>query len=247
MAFTKTLLVLIPLFLFVGCSSGQKKQRADLLNQLGLQNLSDDRPVEAVRAFREALTIYPENPEFHNNLGIAYAAQGDEMLAERSFRKALEINNRFTAAIMNLGLLYSDQNKFVLAQDLLKRASLDMDFSDRPKAVLGLARLALKRDNRAEAEKFYDQLTRIDPKNCMGNLEYGRLLHQQNRSRIAIKYLSIASDGVCFSQREAHVRLAQAYTEVGEMPQAVKVWTNIKKNFPGTSEADEASRQLVKR
>ena len=49
---------------------------------------------EAIREFGEALQVYPNFPDLHNQMGLALGMSGDREGAAGSFRRALRLRPR---------------------------------------------------------------------------------------------------------------------------------------------------------
>ena len=69
-----------------------KPSQTDILNEIGLCNISLGRTMEAIKYFKRALNIKNEDPEILCNLGIAYIEDGNIELANKYVSKSLEIN-----------------------------------------------------------------------------------------------------------------------------------------------------------
>jgi Flp pilus assembly protein TadD len=74
-------------------------------NELGGALLQAGKPVDAVRHFREATQLSPDDRYLQFNLGKALAAAGSGSDAMRAFRRALALNPDFADAHDELGVL----------------------------------------------------------------------------------------------------------------------------------------------
>lgn len=72
---------------------------------LATAHRSAGRPRKAIKAYRSALSVDPDNADLHNSLASAYAAVGELEAARRACRRALEIDPGHRAAAANLVLL----------------------------------------------------------------------------------------------------------------------------------------------
>jgi Flp pilus assembly protein TadD len=61
---------------------------------------------EAIKCFKKAIAINPNNEEIHYNLGIAYHDKGTLDEAITAFKKALALNPGYADAHYNLGITY---------------------------------------------------------------------------------------------------------------------------------------------
>ncbi|SHK49907.1 tetratricopeptide repeat protein [Paramaledivibacter caminithermalis] len=67
-------------------------RQVDVLNEIGLCNISLGRINEAIKSFEEALNIKADHSEILCNLGIAYLEAGNFIKANEYVRKSYEIN-----------------------------------------------------------------------------------------------------------------------------------------------------------
>ncbi|MHB8482748.1 MAG: tetratricopeptide repeat protein [Nitrospiria bacterium] len=94
-----------------------------LLSGEGWIYLQVDRFEESLEAFRHAIQISPNNPDFHYNLGQAFDKMNkfDEM--EKEMRKTIELEPNYADALNYLGYSYAEKNiKLKEAYDLITRA-----------------------------------------------------------------------------------------------------------------------------
>jgi Flp pilus assembly protein TadD len=78
---------------------------------LGLAYHKSGRLKEAIRSYRRALDLRPDDAEVSNNLGVAYAESGWYKEACESYRQAIRHRPDYTAAHYNLGAAYLVLNK----------------------------------------------------------------------------------------------------------------------------------------
>lgn len=80
----------------------------DSLHLLGAIALNDARIEESIRWISQAISIQPNNPEYHSNLGLALQFQGKLEAAEEQFRKAVALAPSYANAWYNLHALLID-------------------------------------------------------------------------------------------------------------------------------------------
>jgi len=81
------------------------KEKAEELFNRGFRFLKDNNPSEAVKAYREYLSINPGNFVVWQNLGVAYVLLLDKKNAVKCFKKAVKINPDYMIAKENLAKL----------------------------------------------------------------------------------------------------------------------------------------------
>ena len=83
----------------------------DVLGNLGLAFLQQNKPADAIPCLRKYLQARPQSPETHNNLGVALTRieKPDEAIA--SFQEAIRLKPEYLDALNNLGNAYRGQDK----------------------------------------------------------------------------------------------------------------------------------------
>jgi tetratricopeptide (TPR) repeat protein len=79
---------------------------AQLYRQRGADAFEDGNNSQAIRHFKQALSLAPGSARTHYNLGNAYEQLYDYDLAIDEYQKALEMDDSFWPAYNNLGRLY---------------------------------------------------------------------------------------------------------------------------------------------
>jgi tetratricopeptide (TPR) repeat protein len=92
---------------------GDQSAWSNALPHYNLANryLNDQRYDEAAAQYREAISLYPYDPDFHINLGVVCRKLDDYTGAEQAFKKALELDSSDWMSWSNLGNAYLKQNK----------------------------------------------------------------------------------------------------------------------------------------
>lgn len=65
----------------------------------------------AIKQYKQALSINPEEPMAHNNIGVIYLKENKLTEAEKEFKKELIVNPGYDKALDNLTKLYHQENK----------------------------------------------------------------------------------------------------------------------------------------
>jgi Flp pilus assembly protein TadD len=77
---------------------------------------------QAVKAFRQALSMRPDWAEAHSLLGSALAESGNYSEAEKELRKAVTLKPNYAEGWNFLGQFYKKQGKEAQAQDAFRKA-----------------------------------------------------------------------------------------------------------------------------
>ena len=89
------------------------------------------RPDEAIRSFRVASGITPNDPEIPNNLGGLLARRGELEAAEEHLRIAIQLSPDYAHPHYNLGQLLKGQGRVDEGQEHFERAAaLDPSYAD---------------------------------------------------------------------------------------------------------------------
>lgn len=67
---------------------------------------------DSIREFGEALQVYPNFPDLHNQMGLALGMSGDREGAAESFRRALRLNPAYEEARLNLAIVLNELGRY---------------------------------------------------------------------------------------------------------------------------------------
>lgn len=86
-------------------------QKAEDAFNRGRKLLIENKPLEAIEAYKEYISCNAQNHVVWHNMGIAYILLKDRSNAEKCFKKALEINPDYELAKRNMGILNNATQK----------------------------------------------------------------------------------------------------------------------------------------
>ena len=99
---------------------------AQAWSKLGVLDMSQGRPDDAIQNFKKAIEIDPQLTEAQLNLATIYDAKGQFKEAEALLTRAIENDPQYAQAHFNLGLVLAQQQRFPEAEsELSKAATLD--------------------------------------------------------------------------------------------------------------------------
>ena len=113
---------------------------------------------EAIGYAERAIAVKPRYVPALINLSIAYLQQGNRSEGESSLRRALTIEPANRLVLKNLGILMEKQDRFEEARSVYGKLAQLGD----AQGYLGMARIAEKQDQKAEAVKAYQGLLQLD-------------------------------------------------------------------------------------
>jgi len=86
-----------------------------LYNLMGLILSSQGKNDDAIKFYKEGISIQPSYAMIYNNLGTIYKYKKNYIEAESYYKKSIELNNNIAETHNNLGNLYIELNKHDLA------------------------------------------------------------------------------------------------------------------------------------
>ncbi len=128
----------------------------------------------AVRIYRKALEIEPENPRLHLNLGVSQSQSGGFADAVVSLRRSLELEPRQPLAQVNLGIALSSQGDKAGAEAAYRRA-LQLN-AHEPLAWFNLGNIYFEQGKPAEAQDAYERAVASDPSLPVAHFYLARIL-----------------------------------------------------------------------
>lgn len=152
---------------------------AEILNALGTTLDAQERYEEALRYYREAISIDSSNPVYHYNYGNTLRWTGEIAAAEAAYCAALDLASSFAEALLGLGSLYLELNRLCEARPLLEKI-----VQQRPDLADGwydLGQVALREGCFAEAEQCFSAVLAIDPGRIDASNALGVTLLRLNR------------------------------------------------------------------
>lgn len=150
----------------------------------GVDAFDQRRYADAVRFFRRATELAPEDPRAFVNLGLTFDRLGQATQAEQHYRTALELNAAEPRALANLGQLLGDRGKIAQARTLLTQATVAEPSSAYTWTALGW--FEMQQGRLAQAERHFTQAITAEPEASTGYFHMGRLLHARQRHTDAI-------------------------------------------------------------
>jgi len=152
-------------------------------------------PREAVRYFREALTLDPGFAAAYNDLGAVYLAQGEFSQAAECFRQALVLAPRHRLALANLSIALIRMNRYREAGEAARRG-LDVDPGHAGLHLILAASLMAEHGGTGEALEHLERASAQIPK---AHLLAADVLLKDGRREQAMRhleeYLRIAAPG----------------------------------------------------
>jgi len=177
------------------------------LNQLGVIATRTGHAPPAIELIGCAISVSPNNAEFHFNLSQAQMAIGAMANAESSLRRAIALSPDFAPAQQNLGAILAQQNRLAEAEEHL-RAAIALRPND-PTTYVNLGRVCRWQQRLEEAIECYRKAIEVAPNFAGAYSALGSALREAGRIGEAIAAFRKAVD-LKPNFREAHSNLVYA-------------------------------------
>lgn len=152
--------------------------------QLGLVYWASKDYPKAIRAFRKAIRLIPENARFWVDLGRSYLAQCRADAARNAFRKAIKYSPSSSSAWTGLGQAYRLQSRVEAALHACRKAT---QLAPRDAgAWLGLGSLSIDLGLLPEARAACHNAVDLAPSNASSWIGFGRACQLEKRISDAI-------------------------------------------------------------
>lgn len=165
-------------------------QNQNLYKMLGRAYLAAKNPDEALAVYRQAQTLFPDDPEAPVLVGNILAARGDIAAARRSFEKAMSVSPGYAPALDHLVTLDLRDHNASVAEARVK-AELEEHRSNASLARLHALLAAIYRSNK-DYDRAITELKKaieIDPQADTSYLALSEVYVAANRQQEALKGL----------------------------------------------------------
>jgi tetratricopeptide (TPR) repeat protein len=140
---------------------------------------------KAIENYEKAISINPNNIDFHNDLGTVFSISGNRKKAIETYENIISITPEKAKSYFNLGIVYSEFSDFKNAIINIKKAiSINPDEVDY---YISLGEVFRMKENYAEAIKYYKKAISIDPNIADVYNNFGVICRFQKNYKKAIK------------------------------------------------------------
>ena len=157
------------------------------LVRAGLLNAQQDYHLDAMRDFRQALELNPNNVDGHVGLGVSLTQLGENEEATAHFLRAIELSPDDARAHEGLGTALAEQRRLREAGDSFREAvRLDPELAT---AHFRLGIVSMDLGNLAEAKKHLAEAVRLEPDDARAVYSLGNaFLREGNLAQAATHY-----------------------------------------------------------
>jgi len=228
--------------LLISCTTKnveEQKAQAEAARRLGEEYLIHGKFRIALKEFKKAESIYPDDPILHDDIGLAFYYLGNQDQAILSFKKALGIKDDYTPARNNLGNAYAEKKEWDKAIEQYKIVTSDLLYGTPqfPLSNLGLAYYQKK--EYGLSAQYYLKALDLKPDFVQALYGLARTYMAMDRVPDAIakleKAVAISPDWVVL-----YFELAGAYALNRDYTKAVSAYHKVVELDPNSTLADRA-------
>lgn len=235
-----------------GCATGsgpsEEERRARAHYNVGVQHLENGRAALAIRSFRAARDLAPDDAWLMLGLARAYQRKGHLDEAERLLREAIDERPGFYQAMLNLSALAIEREDYAEAIELADRLLADAAFPAPWKALtnkgwaqLQLGEIDAARGSFREALDYYR-------KHWQAELNLGILEARAGNAEQALEHFRrvVELEPGPLAEAEANFRMGEVYASLGDRGRAVQHLSTARGTRP-SGPWGERSEETLKR
>lgn len=183
------------LALLSGCMSQPSKEDVnreaalETYYKLAIGYLENGNRESARHHIQQAFELDSRSSRAYAAQGLLLQSEGEPERAEENFRKALRYDDDFTQARNNYGAFLFQQERYEEAYEQFVRASEDLDYDNRARALLNLGRTALELDRPEKARAALEQAINLNEELAPALLELAQMEFEDEAYADAKRYL----------------------------------------------------------
>ena len=242
--------VAVIIFISASCVTTQEEkikriEEMKTKQRLGEAYLIERNYTQALKVFRDAEKLYPDDPQLQNDLGLTYIGKERYELAVGHFKKAIALKPDYSQAKNNIGKAYNDKKKWDMAIPYFKEAAEDLTYETPhfPLSNLGWAYYN-KKDYRL-AEQYYLKALRSQPRFVLALR--GLALTYRETGRIP-KAISTTEKAIGFAPPipQLYFDLGELYTLSRDYEKALDAYGKVIELAPGSPLSEKAEKKISK-
>jgi Tfp pilus assembly protein PilF len=205
------------LLMLTACVSGPDPKdikAAEIQYDLGVNDLRNARPLDALRNFQEAVRLNPNMFQAQNGLGLAYYVIGDYEKALVHLQKALELKPDYSEVMNSIGRVHMAQNRFREAIPWFRKALENVFLPERYLAESNLGWALFQVGETEEAFRLVKGALAQNEKYCVGYEYLGLMYQEQKKLEDAVEHLRRMVE-LCPEYVEGRLHLARALLLAG--------------------------------
>ena len=242
-------LLIISMFLFLSAcdpvvnQSEQNIRPSQVTNEVALSNLdlaiaymkqgAYEKALEKLNRAKEADPGYSPT---YNVFGLLYQQLGDFKQAEENFKRAISLNSNDSSTLNNYGRFLCQQQRDKEAEETFLKAANNPLYSTPEIAITNAGLCAFNNDRKDDAEKYFRQALKMNPKMAPALIMMCEISYDQNNALSARGYLQR------YQQLSRHTAKSlwlgiQIEQELGNKDAVSSYALLLRNNFPDSDEA----------
>jgi len=220
-----------------------REQALDTHIQLVLAYVENRNRDSARHHLRRAQDLDSRSARVMAAEAMLFQLEGEYDRAEQSFQRALRRDRSLTSARNNYAAFLYDRGRYEEAFEQFETVSQDLDYNNRPRALMNLGRSALKLGNEARALSAFEQAHRLDPELSGVLIELAELYYNNERYSDAKRYLDRYAEVTRHTARSLllGIRIERLF---GNKDQESSYVLSLRNRFPYSDEYLEYQREL---
>ena len=203
--------------------------RADAYRDLAEAQLQTGETECAIKQYRAALKLNPNDPETHFGLAEAYRRKSRLSDTERELREALRLDPTHHEARLALGVAFLQMERWNDAAAEFEKLADDPTFVRPTRALVNLGWAHYKSGDLDRAKGDFQRALKADATNHVAHLDLGIVNYEQGELVEAVQHFEACVKIVSSrpvktfgpAEAEARYRMAQAYVRLGKRDKAV--------------------------
>lgn len=219
------------------------EQALDTHIQLTLAYIENRNRDSARHHLRRAQDLDSRSARVMAAEAMLFQLEGEYDRAEQSFQRALRRDRQLTSARNNYAAFLYERERYDEAYEQFEIVSQDLDYGNRPRALMNLGRSALQLGNERRAMSAFEQAHRLDPELSGVLLELAELYYNNEQYADAKRYLDRYAEVTRHSARSLllGIRIERLF---GNKDQESSYVLSLRNRFPYSDEYLEYQREL---
>lgn len=202
------------------------EQRISEYKSLAIASIYRRNFQQALEDIQKIESLDSNDPELYLIKGLIFFGLKDYESAEASYKKALEIKSDYSEARYNLCGLYLKLDKLDNAIEQCEKASSDILYRSRDKALTSLGVAYFKKGDAQKAKEYYDKSLEINPALVYTHNELGKLYMSAGDYQRAVEEFKRATTGYELYD-EALFNLGICYLKLGKTLEACESFRKV--------------------
>lgn len=240
--------------LLAGCASSAERQSTEarkanvvLLNtQLAAAYLQRGQLEVALQHADRAIGLGPDNAQANNMMAVIQWRLGNHQDADKYFKRTLKLNPKNSEGRNNYGAFLCERGEVDAAVKQFDAAIADPTYATPARANLNAALCLMRKPAPAEAERYYRETLRLDPKQPQALQGMAKISYDSGHSFSARGFmqrlLEVSSD-----TPSALLLAVKIEESLGDKDAAASYALRLKGKFPTSPEAQELQQLSLKR